>query len=94
MFEFGVIVRRGNASPACKHAVAAAALAVVLVFVSVNQVLVRLWARVITINPFGLGAIPSFGRMSDRELPLARLNALHSGCNGAPTVGGEGSEAL
>jgi hypothetical protein len=45
MFEFGVMVRRGNASPACKHAVAAAALAVALVFVSVNQVLVRLWTR-------------------------------------------------
>jgi hypothetical protein len=75
MFEFGVIVRRGITSPACKHAVAAAALAVVLVFVSVNQVLVRLWARVVKINPLGLVAIPSFGRMSDRELLFDRLNA-------------------
>jgi hypothetical protein len=38
-------VRRGMASPVGKHAVAVAALAVMLVFVSVNQVLVRLWAR-------------------------------------------------
>jgi hypothetical protein len=45
MFEFGAMVRRGIASPACKHAVAAAALAAVSVFVSVNQVLVRLWTR-------------------------------------------------
>jgi hypothetical protein len=94
MFEFGAPVRRGIASPAGKHAVAAAALAAVLVFVSVNQVLVRLWARVIAINPSGLVAIPPFGRMSDRELPLARLNALHLIGSGAPTVGGEGSEAL
>jgi hypothetical protein len=38
-------VRRGKASPVRKHAVVMAALAVMLVFVSVNQVLVRLWAR-------------------------------------------------
>ena len=44
-FEFGASVRRGMASPVGKHAVAVAALAVMLVFVSVNQVLVRLWAR-------------------------------------------------
>ena len=94
MFEFGVIVRRGNASPACKHAVATAALAVVLVFVSVNQVLVRLWARVSSDRSSDWSTLPSFGRMSDRELPFARLNALHSGKGGAPTVGGEGSEAL
>jgi hypothetical protein len=94
MFEFGVIVRRGNASPAYKRAVAAAASAVVLVFVSVNQVLVRLWARAVKINPSGLVAIPSFGRMSDRELLFDRLHALHAGPSGAPAVGGEGSEAL
>ena len=94
MFEFGVIVRRGITSPACKHAVAAAALAVVLVFVSVNQVLVRLWARAAQIQSSDWRRVPSFGRMSDRELPLVRLNALHSGKSGAPTVGGEGSEAL
>jgi hypothetical protein len=34
---------------------------VALFFVFVNQVLVRLWARVIKTGPSGLVAIPSFG---------------------------------
>jgi hypothetical protein len=34
-----------------------------LFFITVNQVLVRLWARVIKTGPFGLVAIPSFGRI-------------------------------
>jgi hypothetical protein len=72
MFEFGASVRRGIASPACKHAVVSAALAVVLVFVSVNQVLVRLWARVSRDRSSDWSTLPSFGRMSDRELPFAR----------------------
>ena len=88
------MVRRGNASPACKRAVAAAALAVVLVFVSVNQVLVRLWARVSRDRSSDWSTLPSFGRMSDRELLFDRLNALAFELDGAPTVGGEGSEAL
>jgi hypothetical protein len=36
---------------------------VALFFITVNQVLVRLWARVIKTGPFGLVAIPSFGRI-------------------------------
>ena len=58
MFEFGAVTRRGNASPVCWCAVMTAALAAVLVFVSVNQVLVRLWARVIQISVVGLKAGP------------------------------------
>ncbi len=94
MFEFGASARRGIASPAGKRAVAAAASAAVPVFVSVNQVLVRLWTRASSDRSSDRSRLPPFGRMSDRELPLARLNALHSSGNGAPTVGGEGSEAL
>ncbi len=54
-----------------------------LFFVTVNQVLVRLWARVTDIDRWsldhGLIKVPSFGRMSDRELLLVRLNGDHSG---------------
>jgi len=32
-----------------------------MIFITVNQVLVRLWARVIKVSPSGLVAIPSFG---------------------------------
>ena len=39
----------------------------VLFFVRVNQVLVRLWARVVEAGPYGSVDIPPFGCMSDRE---------------------------
>jgi hypothetical protein len=41
-------------------------LPAVLFFVRVNQVLVRLWARVIGVGPFGLMVVPLSGCMSDR----------------------------
>jgi hypothetical protein len=41
-------------------------------FGSVNQVLVRLWTRVMVVGPQGPAGIPSFGSMSDRESGLAR----------------------
>jgi hypothetical protein len=46
MFEFGAVARRGKASPAACRAVIWPPVAAVLFFVRVNQVLVRLWARV------------------------------------------------
>jgi hypothetical protein len=54
MFEFGASVRRGIASPVCICVVLSIArVAVVLFFVSVNQVLLRLWTRVMDICPWG-----------------------------------------
>jgi hypothetical protein len=73
----------GIMSRVCGRAVAAAALAVVLFFVSVNQVLVRLWARAIGINPFGLVEIPLFGRVSDWELLFVRRAPPWSGSEGS-----------
>jgi hypothetical protein len=83
MFEFGVSVRLGIMSRVYVCAVLSAAFAVVLFFVSVNQVLLRLWTRVIGINPFGLVEVPLFGRLSD-WVSCSRLNVLHSSQNGAP----------
>jgi hypothetical protein len=66
----------------------------------VNQVLVRLWARVIGISPSVLIRLDwSRSRrstdLSDRELLFLRANVTHlRGKSGAPTVGDEGSEAL
>ncbi len=57
----------------------------VLFFVRVNQVLVRLWARVIGADPFGLVLVPLSGCMSDRE-------SCPSG-QAPQWLGGEGSEA-
>jgi hypothetical protein len=60
--KFGVIMRPGKASRVCRRAVVVASLLAALFFVSVNQVLVRLWARAIIANPDGLCVIPLFGR--------------------------------
>ena len=71
---------------------------VVLCYI-VNQVLVRLWARAIGISP-SVSIRLDWSRfrrstdLSDRELLFFCASALHSGKGGAPTVGGEGSEAL
>ena len=77
------------------------AFAVLLVFVSVNQVLVRLWARVPGTGSGAMACVtmtrssacstradgPLFDGMSDREM---------RSCEGmaAPVIGSEGSEAL
>jgi hypothetical protein len=68
MFEFGLIMCLGKASWAvwsCRFAFGFDPRVlpgwVVLFFVTVNQVLVRLWARVIGISPSGLVEVPSFG---------------------------------
>jgi hypothetical protein len=54
MFEFGVNMRLGNASRVYIYAVLSAAyIAVELFFVSVNQVLLRLWTRVMDVCPWG-----------------------------------------
>jgi hypothetical protein len=45
----------------------------VVFFVRVNQVLVRLWARVMAVGRFGLAGVPLFGCMSDRESGLRLL---------------------
>ena len=58
--EIGELMGQARSVPACH-------LPCVVFFVRVNQVLVRLWARVIGTNPFGLVRVPSFGCMSDRE---------------------------
>jgi hypothetical protein len=58
--EIGVLMGLARSVPACR-------LPCVLFFVRVNQVLVRLWARVMEACPYGLADIPSFGCMSDRE---------------------------
>jgi hypothetical protein len=72
---------------------------VVLCYI-VNQVLVRLWARVIGISP-SVSIRLDWSRsrrstdLSDRELLFLCANVTHSrGESGAPTVGDEGSEAL
>jgi len=57
--EIGEVMCLGRSAPDGSLAV--------LFFVRVNQVLVRLWARVIGVGPFGLMVVPSFGCMSDRE---------------------------
>jgi hypothetical protein len=51
MFEFGIIVCPGIMPRVRVCAVMAAAKVAVLVFVSVNQVLVRLWARATKADP-------------------------------------------
>jgi hypothetical protein len=61
----------------------------VLFFVRVNQVLVRLWARVMLAGPSGPGDVPLFGCMSDRESGLVPMER----CFAPQWLGGEGSEA-
>jgi hypothetical protein len=68
MFEFGLIICLGKASWvvwSCRMAFGFDPRVppgwVALFFVTVNQVLVRLWARAIGISPSGLVEIPSFG---------------------------------
>ena len=54
MFEFGAAARRGIMSLVCVCTVLSAALVVaVLFFVSVNQVLLRLWTRAMDMCPWG-----------------------------------------
>ena len=54
MFEFGAAARRGIMSLVCVCTVLSIALVVVvLFFVSVNQVLLRLWTRAMDICPWG-----------------------------------------
>jgi len=96
--EFGLIMCLGKASRACDHADCAAAQAAVLFFYTVNQVLVRLWARVIDIDPWlqdrGWCRSRCSAELSDRERLLAGSNGNIRPENGRPTAGGEGSEAL
>jgi hypothetical protein len=67
MSVFGVIRCRGKAPPVWSRRMPLglargwSPARVALFFVFVNQVLVRLWARVIKVSPSGLVAIPSFG---------------------------------
>lgn len=77
------------------------AFAVVLVFVSVNQVLVRLWTRVPGTGSGAMACVnmtrqsalsvpghsPLFDGLSDREVRSCKGMA-------APVIGSEGSEAL
>ena len=74
MFEFGAR-GRGILSRRRLRAVSAAALAVVLVFVSVNQVLVRLWARASRVRSAGRRRLPPTNRLSDRAMPSAGMGS-------------------
>ena len=80
-----------------------------LFFVTVNQVLVRLWTRHQQVLVPGQGRLIRFWplqsapgflvrrsiELSDRELLFAGLSGFHSGWqSNAPTVVGEGSETL
>jgi len=105
MFAFGLILCLGNASRIVWSWPFVLPGWVALFFITVNQVLVRLWARVpelvfgFTVRGgrlTGSGQCapdadrgPSFGRMSDRET-VRSLNALHSAGGWAPAVGRRG----
>jgi hypothetical protein len=100
MSEFGLITCLGKASWGVWSCRLAARLGGVVLCYIVNQVLVRLWARAIGIslsvsNRLGWSRSRRSADLSDRELLFFRANANHS-CDesGAPTVDGEGSEAL
>ncbi len=60
----------------------------VLFFVRVNQVLVRLWTRVLLVGLLCLANIPLFGCMSDRESGLWLLRGAGRFCT--PVVGRRG----
>jgi hypothetical protein len=82
MFEFGVTVRPGIMSRVCDRAVASAAMAAALFFVSVNQVLLRLWTRVIDIDRWGnprIGRGPAVRPIVLTGFVVSRLHASHSG---------------
>jgi hypothetical protein len=76
LIEFGVILGLGKASRMLDHAVWAAAPALgvaVLFFGSVNQVLVRLWARVTRVSVFGsVSGSRCSADLSDRACCLDR----------------------
>jgi hypothetical protein len=99
MFEFGLIMCLGKASWVVWSCRFAARLGGVVLCYIVNQVLVRLWARVIGISLAGsirLGWSRSrcSADLSDRELLFVCANGSIQAVGGAPTVDGEGSEAL
>jgi hypothetical protein len=87
-------MRRGMMSSGCGRAVMAAAVAVVLVFVSVNQVLVRLWARAARNRSLDRRRVPSFGRVSDRDslrkegAPSGRMARVQRRCERVWRIGG------
>ena len=63
MFEFGLILRLGNASQVVWSWPFVLPGWVALFFVTVNQVLVRLWARVTQGLSSGRLRVPSFDRL-------------------------------
>jgi len=72
MSEFGVAMRRGRMSPARGHAVWLPGWAA-LFFVTVNQVLVRLWARGHASDQFSVvGGQKSHLTTGDRDLTTDR----------------------
>jgi hypothetical protein len=82
LFEFGAVICRDGMSRA-ERRVVGLPLGAALFFVRVNQVLVRVWTRVMTDGPRGRSALPLSGLRSDRVV---------AGDGGAPRVGGERSD--
>jgi hypothetical protein len=65
LFEFGAVICRDGMSRA-ERRVVGLPLGAALFFVRVNQVLVRVWTRVMTDGPRGRSALPLSGLRSDR----------------------------